>query len=66
MKLGKYRFIPKGRYFCPNDDIKTAEDVRRERNVALWTLIAVFALAIGIPLLANLGKSIFGIEPIIY
>ncbi len=66
MSLSKCRFIPKGRYFPPNTDIKTEADVRRERNVALLVVVLMVLLSVGIPFLANMGKTIFGIEPIIY
>ncbi len=66
MKLGEYRFRPKGRYFSPNPEPRTMSDVRRERNVVLMVIVLVVILSVGIPFLANLGKSIFGITPVIY
>lgn len=67
MALGKYRFIPKGRYFCPHENvIKTRNDVRRERAVVLWVLICFAVISVGLPFMVNLGKELFAIQPVIY
>ncbi|MBI5789181.1 MAG: hypothetical protein HZA78_10040 [Candidatus Schekmanbacteria bacterium] len=66
MTLGKFRYIPKGRYFPPHTDIKTEGDVRRERNVTLIFIVFCVVIAIGVPFLVNLGKALFAIQPVIY
>ncbi len=52
-------------YFSPNG-AKTTEDVKNERFVAFLVLAVLVGLTIGLPAFINLGKSLFGIQPVIY
>lgn len=52
-------------YFSPND-VKDEGDVRRERAVTLLAIIFFVALAVGVPLFVNIGKTLFEIPPVIY
>jgi hypothetical protein len=52
-------------YFAPNEP-KDEGDVRRERTVILLVIALAAGLAVGLPLLVNLGKALFEIPPVIY
>ncbi len=52
-------------YFSPCGK-KTESDVRRERAVSVAFLLLLLILSIGVPLMVNIGKSLFEIQPVIY
>ncbi len=45
---------------------KTEDEVQAERNITLLVLFTLMLLAVGIPMLVNLGKALFEVQAIIY
>ena len=52
-------------YFSPNEP-KDKDAIKREKIVALLVFMVLVGLAVGLPLMVNIGRTLFEIQPVIY
>ncbi len=60
------KYINFERMYFPANDVKDEDDVKRERIVVILIIMVLVGLAVGLPLMVNMGKTLFEIKPIIY
>lgn len=60
------KYIDFKKMYFPTNDVKDEDDVGRERIVTILVIMVLVGLAVGLPLVVNMGKTLFEIQPIIY